>query len=116
MRAETERSITLCAIAIERHFLRHSQYPETLDALVPEFLAVVPIDYMDGQPMRYRRNTNGGFTLYSVGEDGEDDGGDAVLQPNLPGSLNLWQRKDFVWPRPALPEEVEVWRRERAST
>jgi hypothetical protein len=112
MQAETERSLVLCAIALKRHFLRHGEYPETLDALVPEFLAAVPVDYMAGQPVRYRRNTDGSFTLYSVGEDGVDDGGDASLQPDRESFRNLWHRKDFVWPQPALPEEVEVWRKE----
>ncbi|MBE0545612.1 MAG: hypothetical protein IH623_30140 [Verrucomicrobia bacterium] len=112
MQAETERSFVLCAIALKRHFLRHSEHPETLDALMPEFLSAVPIDYMDGQPMKYRRNTDGSFTLYSVGEDGVDDGGDASLQPDRESFRNLWHRKDFVWPQPALPEEVDAWRKE----
>ncbi len=112
MQAETERSLVLCAIALKRHFLRHGEHPETLDALVPEFLSAVPIDYMDGQLLKYRRNTDGSFTLYSVGEEGVDDGGDAPLQPDRESFRNLWHRKDFVWPQPALPEEVAAWRKE----
>ena len=30
---------------------------------------------MDGQPLRYRRNADGTFLLYSIGENGKDDGG-----------------------------------------
>ncbi|MCW5556118.1 MAG: hypothetical protein KIS67_28675 [Verrucomicrobiae bacterium] len=112
MQAETERSLVLCAIALKRHYLRHDEHPETLDALVPEFLAAVPTDYMNGQPLKYRRNADGSFTLYSVGEDGVDDGGDVALAPDRTNTRNLWHRKDFVWPQPALPEEVEAWRRE----
>lgn len=111
MQAETERSLVLCAIALKRYFLRHGAHPETLDALIPEFLSAVPIDYMDGQPLKYRRNPDGSFTLYSVGEDGVDDGGDASLPPDRESFRNLWHRKDFVWPQPALPAEVAAWRK-----
>ena len=111
-RAETTRSIVLCAIALKRYSLRHGQLAPSLDALVPEFLSSVPIDYMDGKPMKYRVNADGSFTLYSVGADGKDDGGDASMLPEKSNSRNLWDRKDFIWPAPALPEEVEAYRKE----
>lgn len=110
MQAETERSISLCAIALKRYFLRHGEYPATLAALVPEFLPVVPTDFMDGNPAKYRLRSDGGFMLYSAGADGNDDGGDASLSPDKWNLRNLWDRKDFVWPLPATPEEVEVYR------
>jgi hypothetical protein len=112
MRAETERSLLICAVALERYSLRHGDPPASLDALVPEFLVSLPIDYMDGKPLRYRLNADKTFTLYSVGEDGKDDGGDATLMPGKTSPQNLWNRKDFVWPAPALPEEVEAYRKE----
>ena len=110
MRAETERSTVLCAIALKRYSLRHAKPPASLDALVPEFLSAVPIDYMDGQPMRYKLLSDGSPLLYSVGDDGKDDGGDATLLPGKTSRRNLWDRKDFVWPLPATPEEVEAYR------
>lgn len=115
MRAETERSMTECAIALKRYSLRHGKFPTSLDLLVPEFVVSVPIDYMDGKPLRYRLNADGSFTLYSVGEDGKDDGGDTALLPDRTSTRNLWDRKDFVWPSPATPEEVEAYRKEAAS-
>jgi hypothetical protein len=115
MQAETERAITLCAIALKRYFLRHGQYPETLAALVPEFLTAVPIDYMDGKPVKYRLNPDGSFTLYSVGEDGKDDGGNATLLDAKKATRSLWARKDYVWPLPAAPEEVEAYRKESTN-
>ena len=115
MKAETERSIATCAIALKRYSILHGKSPTSLDSLVTEFLPSLPVDYMDGKPLKYRRNADGGFTLYSVGEDGKDDGGDASLLPDKTGSRNRWSRKDFIWPAPALPEEVEVWRREAAK-
>lgn len=67
---------------------------------------------MDGEPLKYRLNPDGSFTLYSVGEDGQDDGGDVSLLPDKTSSRILWNRKDFVWPAPAHPEEVETFRKE----
>jgi hypothetical protein len=112
LRIETERSLVLCAIALKRHLLLHNKIPQALGQLVPEFLAAVPVDYMDGQPLRYRTNADGSFTLFSVGEDGKDDGGDASMLPDKTGLRALWNRKDVVWPAPALPEEIEAFRKE----
>src|SRR5262249_36507534 len=77
MRAETERSLVMTAISLKRHALRSGKSPATVQALVPEFLASVPIDYMDGQPIKYRLNADGASILYSVGDDYKDDGGDS---------------------------------------
>ena len=51
-------------------------HPETLDALVPEFVAKLPRDILNGKPLIYRRTTNG-FTLYSIGGNQVDAGGHA---------------------------------------
>ncbi|HNS21524.1 MAG TPA: hypothetical protein PKH24_13555 [Sedimentisphaerales bacterium] len=62
------------SLALERYRLACGELPETLDRLVPEFLSAVPQDPFDGQPMRYNRQ-DGGYVVYSVGEDGRDDAG-----------------------------------------
>jgi hypothetical protein len=112
LRAETDRSMTLCAIALKRYALRHGKFPKSLDALVPEFVSAAPVDWMDGKPLRYRLNADGSFLLYSVGENLTDDGGDSSPSPDHAGSRAAWFRKDYVWPTPATPEEVEAYRRE----
>jgi hypothetical protein len=63
MRADTERSVTICAIALKRYALRHGKLPASLDSLVPEILSSAPIDYMDGKPMKCHLNAAGTFTL-----------------------------------------------------
>ena len=90
---------------------RHGEAPQSLSALVPEVLPCVPVDYMDGRSLRYRRQPEGGFLLYSVGEDGEDDGGDASLPPGRTNLRMIWERKDMVWPAPATADEVEAYRK-----
>jgi hypothetical protein len=114
MRAETERSLAICAVALKRYALRRAALPTSLGLLAPEFVPLVPIDYMDGRPLRYRRNAENTYTLYSVGEDGKDDGVDTALSPGKSGK-NLWDRKDFVWPAPALPDEIEAYHRDAAK-
>jgi hypothetical protein len=64
----------VAAVAAERHRLRHGTWPDSLAALVPAFLAEVPADPFDGQPLRYRRLADG-VVIYAVGPDGADDGG-----------------------------------------
>lgn len=110
LRAETERSLVLSAIALKRYALRHGKLPAKLDDLVPEFLPSGPVDYMDGKPIKYRPNDDGSFTLYSAGEDGKDDGGDTTLLDEKKATRSLWARKDYVWPTPATAEEVEEYR------
>jgi hypothetical protein len=106
---ETARRIVIVAIGLKRFQLKRGEWPATLDQLVPEFIPSVPIDPFDGHPLNYRRNADATFLLYSVGEDGVDDGGD----PTNPASSSLfWQNvkaRDWVWPQPATPAEVQYF-------
>ncbi len=88
------------AVALERHWLRHRAYPERLDALVPEFLDRLPHDLFDGQPMRYRREGEQGFVLWSIGFDGKDDNsGPLLTKPS--GTTHVGEETgDLVWRYP----------------
>jgi hypothetical protein len=114
-RIQTEQSIIITAIALKRYAVRHGKAPASLEALVPDFLSAVPIDYMDGKPVKYHLKPDGSFVLYSVGDDGHDDGGDASQSPADPDHHGRWDRKDFVWPSPATAAEVEQYRRDAAA-
>jgi hypothetical protein len=105
---ETQREMTVAAIALRRFELRHGRLASELAALVPEFLAEIPRDYMDGSPLRYHLNTDGTVTLYSVGEDGLDNGGDAAPPERRNFGWSIWNGRDAVWPAPATREEVEA--------
>ena len=87
------------AIALERYRLAHGEYPESLDALAPQFIAQVPHDVINGQPLHYRREANGQFVLYSVGWNETDDGGEVDLFAN--GGLPDINKGDWVWRYPA---------------
>ena len=103
---ETQSQLAVTALALERYRLRHGTFPQTLDALVPEFLSTVPVDCMDGRPLRYRLKPDGSFLLYAVGEDGKDDGGNPELRPDKKYFRQVWDGRDAVWPAPATPEEA----------
>jgi hypothetical protein len=62
------------AFAIEAYRQIHNSLPSALNDLTADFLASVPKDPFDGQPIRYRRATRG-YLLHSVDADGHDDNG-----------------------------------------
>ncbi len=104
VRAETERQMTLAVLALKRYQLRYGKAAPDLATLVPEFLGSVPYDCMSGESLRYRLNSDGTFLLYSVGEDGKDDGGDPTS--TTASRFDLWDGRDAVWPAPASAERA----------
>jgi hypothetical protein len=84
----------LVACGLERYHIAHNQYPESLAALVPQFLEKLPPDVINGGDLKYRRTDNS-FVLYSIGWNEKDDGGTAAL--NKDGSTD-WENGDWVWP------------------
>jgi hypothetical protein len=105
--AEARRRLTIAALAIERFRLKHGSYPAALDDLAPDLLRTVPVDFMDGQPLHYRRTNDDRFLLYSVGLDCLDDGGqmrredEPFFRTNAPGRGSGFFRRegpDLLWP------------------
>jgi hypothetical protein len=62
------------AVAVERFRVTIGRIPTALSELVPQFLASVPVDPFDGNPVRYRQLQKG-YVVYSIGADGRDDHG-----------------------------------------
>jgi hypothetical protein len=62
------------AMAVLRFQAARGTLPARLQDLAPEFIEAIPPDPFTGEPPLCRRAA-GGFTVYSVGEDGRDDGG-----------------------------------------
>jgi hypothetical protein len=93
---EAKRRLAITAVALRRFQLSRGRWPQELAELSPGFLRRVPLDCMEGQPLKYRRNADGTFTLYSVGVDGLDNGGDP--KPRKPGMTGLGEGLDAVWP------------------
>ena len=105
---QTQVDLARVACALERFHLAHGNYPETLDALAPQFIATLPHDLINGQPLHYRRTddppspgsgaASGKFVLYSVGWDEKDDGGKIFF--TKAGSVDR-EKGDWVWQYPA---------------
>ncbi len=66
-------SLLAAKLALREYDEMHGKLPESLDALVPEFLSELPVDWMDGQPIRYDAAR---AVLWSIGADLVDDDGD----------------------------------------
>jgi len=101
LQVETEKQMILVVTAIRRHILKTGQPPASLEALVPDYLEAVPIDGMDGRPLRYILRADGTWRLYSVGTDFIDDGGDPSWISD-PGEGSMWWGRDAVWPDAAF--------------
>ena len=71
------RSAAAC-IAAMRYKNDSGKWPESLGALVPKYLDVVPIDAFTGRPLVYKF-ADGGVMVYSVGQNLADDEGKPFL-------------------------------------
>jgi hypothetical protein len=95
------------AVALERYRQEHNRWPESLAALIPAELDQIPTDPYNGQPLRFRL-LDDGPVVYSVGPDGEDNGGNLDRRHPIDEGTDLGFRLwDFAKrcqpPRPAEP-------------
>lgn len=88
----------IVACALERHRLAKGDYPESLDALKPQFTEKIPNDVITGAPLIYRRDSKGGFLLYSLGWNNKDDGGKIATVGNGKSDKIDLTQGDWVWP------------------
>lgn len=90
--------------AVEAYRRRHGAYPSELSSLVPEMLASLPPDPCSRSqaPLRYRLDETEGYVLYSVGIDGQDQGG--IAPPGGSGA------EDWVFSRRRSSlDTIEEW-------
>jgi hypothetical protein len=119
MGLEAVRRIEIAAIALKRYQLKHGSYPASLSDLTPKFIPSVPRDPIDGKSLRYRLMPNGSFLLYSIGDNGRDDGGDGSFgrkSSDYPPSI--WFEPDlldWVWPQPATAAEIQYFYAHRSK-
>jgi len=91
---QTEADEAALACALERYRMAHGEFPENLDALVPQLMPKLPTDLFSGQPYKYERTSKDHFLLYSIGANERDDGGE-------PGATLVDDRQgDWVWEYP----------------
>ncbi|HEY2343436.1 MAG TPA: hypothetical protein VGH90_10420, partial [Chthoniobacteraceae bacterium] len=87
------RQATL-AIAIERYRQRYGELPEQLGSLVPEFVAAIPEDPVDGRAIRYARDSAESYRLLCSAES------PAAGAPHLREVVSIPKENgaNLVWP------------------
>lgn len=103
------KALVETACGIEGYRLDRGSDPETLAALVPEFLESVPVDPFDGNEMRYRRDGDS-YLLYSIGWDLDDDGGEVVRRNSR--QIDRTQGDWVIPPEKIESENIERMRAE----
>jgi hypothetical protein len=93
---QTYVDATRVACALERHRLANGTLPASLDAVAPRYIPAIPTDVIDGKPLRYRLESDGGYILYSVGWNQADDGGVTAWSKEQKGTVDT-ERGDWVW-------------------
>jgi hypothetical protein len=91
-RNEAEKRCAVALLAAERFRQASQHWPQALTDLVPAYLEKLPLDPIDGNPLRFRRLPRG-IIIYSVGWDGEDNGGkldERPLSKGIDWGLRLW--------------------------
>ena len=91
MAADNEAQIPMLmtTLALRAYHLDHGGYPPTLNALIPGYLSRVPDDpFAVSSQLHYRRQGSN-YVLYSIGPDGNDDGGRRVfiVEPDSRGDI-----------------------------
>ncbi|HND51880.1 MAG TPA: protein kinase [Pirellulaceae bacterium] len=78
----------LAALAVNHFRAERGTWPTSLADLVPAYMNAVPNDPYDGEPLRYRRTTDG-VVIYSIGPDGKDDQGALSRQFDIPAGMDV---------------------------
>lgn len=89
------------ACSLERYRLVHGSYPGSLDDLASYSPTPLPHDIINGEPYHYRLLPDGKFSLYSVGWNQVDDGGQTSAFPSVDQNLGDW-----VWPMVKSPVQT----------
>jgi hypothetical protein len=109
-RSTATRRLLMLELALRQYQLETSAWPDGLESLVPNYVSRMPVDPYDAQrgALRYAR-TSDGYLLYSVGYDGDDDGGrpsprDSGLLDDGDIRLDSWFAPEEEEPSPADDE------------
>jgi hypothetical protein len=72
--SQARRDLLQVMLSLAEYQRREGKFPESLAALAPQYLAVVPDDLFAGKPFRYTSDGSS-YQLYSIGRNERDDGG-----------------------------------------
>jgi hypothetical protein len=84
--ARSRLRVAVVGIAIERQrAASQRKVPLALSGLSPEWISALPNDPFDERPLRFKRLPGGGYVVYSVGPDQQDNGG--RVRPPMAGDV-----------------------------
>lgn len=91
LRQEARQQALVVMLALQAYRRRHGDFPAALAALVPDYLNDVPLDSCDraGSPLLYRRDGPLQATVWSVGDDGTDSGGEVDSETSQPPDVGF---------------------------
>ncbi len=95
-RTITNRNATALALAIHRYHRVNDRWPESMEDLLDGWISEPPIDRFTGEPLRFKIDDLGQLTVYGLGPDGDDDGGDRADAGQRP-FVDLKQPSDGDW-------------------
>jgi len=98
-RGKVSHEAMVTILAVKRWRLEKGQYPAALGDLVSAgLLKEVPADPYSGKPLVYKK-TGDDFSLYSVGQNFADDGGEVFMKNGQPRKWGTAEAGDTVfWP------------------
>lgn len=113
LRAKARLRCAAVGLAVERFRLAHGRWPANLAEIPRTLLPAIPIDPFNGWDLRYVKRADG-VTVYSVGPDGQDDGGTAHSgkETNDPGQdvvFRLYDPARRGLPAQPKPGSMSVW-------
>ena len=83
------------AVAVERFRRDRGDLPNALSDLVPKYLTEIPVDPFSGEPLVFRPAA-GAYTIYSIGSNQKDDGGDVAM--DLPRAVKRGSDGQIIRP------------------
>ncbi|MCA9275033.1 MAG: hypothetical protein KDA29_03310 [Phycisphaerales bacterium] len=90
-------------ISAERHLERHGEYPDSIDGIDADLLALEPVDIFSGEKLHYEI-FDGRPYIYSIGPDRIDNGG-----------VVMWIEKEYNGTTYMVREPVEMMGREQVA-
>ena len=91
MRLRARQAALEVLFAAQAYRRDKGEFPESLDQLVPQYLEAVPLDPGDphGGRLKYRRDFATSAVVWSVAEDGNDDGGAVESETGRPADVGF---------------------------
>jgi hypothetical protein len=110
LRCRGELMAVAAGVACERYRQRIGRWPDSLEAIPTDILPAIPTDPFTGKPVIVRRLADG-IVVYSIGPDGQDDGGRFEELEGAPGGplsrdfgIRLWDGEQRRRPPPSRPD------------